>query len=1247
MKKLFFALLLVPFITLAQTSQEKVWDLLLKNKREDARKLFDKELKKKKDSDVDLYVLDAIIDQELGQLLFDDSFVKGFVKFPESKYYLYPLWYRPFVVGNVKAEGFDEYSYKKMDFLASQPQYENDIHLVYLKSLFDRRRRNDAGANDMVAKIAPITKWQYCGVFENLNGSGLETDYEPEYYAKNDKTFNANSNGIINWYNPAVPQTGAVHYYFNENEYGNGIIYAQTFIKSSEDKTVVLHFSAAGPLKIFVNDTEIYANDKISDCDINAYQLQFNLKKGINRLMLKSSLDGSGDYFFASLRDAKQLPVTGVEYYDTYMPYNKNTLAELAPQELALEFENYFEEKLKKQPNNPLYALLLFSAYSNNGKDEKSYQAIEKLSEKYPASSLINTNLSQYYSHLGDNNRQEEIKKNMMLADEGYYVSVITKFADGDFAKDSNLSELEKYKQKALQLKSSYFALLFDYIIALRNSDIDLSFKKLDEFMAATHNNEMYKLLFSGLYASFKNDKDKTVSILQDLVKDREYMEAENMLVSYLNSMNRKDEVKHIVEERIKKYPGYNTYYSDAITLVNNDNQYQKAVDYADLALKNFPYSFRNMEKKGKAYNSLKNTKEAEKLFRQALTYNSGDTELRKTLYDITKVPDEIEQVATKDIYQLIKQRRNSKLSSDYGVNLLLDEYIVHILPEGGRKMKTTLVYEVIAESGVEEMKEYNLGNYTNLIKSEIVKPDGSLAPGEDNGGTIVFTNLKVGDVIYVQYESTSNNYGRFYKDFNFGYHFNGNYPCLESIFGIIYPQQQQFATKQSNINIVPKSKKIGNNNYIVWEQKNIPALPLHEDYSPSYYDTVGKIFVSSIKSWSDISNWYADLVKKNMKLENEALKAYNKIFPNGTTGLTEDQIAYTIYKFIEETVTYSSLDFRQSGYVPQKPAKTVSTKLGDCKDVSTLFVAMATKAGLKANLVLVSTNDNGIKSPLLPAIDFNHCIVKVMLNGKEQFLELTDRYLPYKALPNSLYKANALVISFDKAENEKNELINVPFTNALNTVTSTACTINIDDAAKKFDVVSTVSGSNKAYYNELFSEATTADVRKKDLEKNIADNLGKVIVLEDNKVVENDRFQPQIKYAVKFSVSEKLQSVGSLKIFEVPYLDKVYTRNIITADKRNFDINYVNYENANRYVTEVTINLPEGKKFIEVPKNHTLNFKGHNYNLTYETVKPGTLKVTRTVDVTWDNVSTTEYPLFKKYVEEVLAAEEEIVGFK
>jgi uncharacterized protein YlaN (UPF0358 family) len=76
-------------------------------------------------------------------------------------------------------------------------------------------------------------------------------------------------------------------------------------------------------------------------------------------------------------------------------------------------------------------------------------------------------------------------------------------------------------------------------------------------------------------------------------------------------------------------------------------------------------------------------------------------------------------------------------------------------------------------------------------------------------------------------------------------------------------------------------------------------------------------------------------------------------------------------------------------------------------------------------------------------------------------------------------------------------------------------------------------------------------------------------------------------------------------------------------------------------------LNVPEGKKFTEVPENKTFTYKNHNYSISFELVKPNSLKIVRIVKTPWDNITVAEYPAYKKYLEEVLSTEEQVVGFK
>lgn len=1248
MKKqlILFVLLCTNFIY--SQDYTNVLNLLIDNKRDEARKLFDKQFDKTKTANIDLLFLDAFIDEESGKIDFDETLIKNLEKLPNSENFIAPFINRSLILTDVSKGICNDLTYKKIDFLASSPKFKNLAIIKYRKAIFERIRLRHEESLKSFNALGAIDQWQFCGVFENLNSSGLDIEYEPELYAKNDKLFDANSNGKIGWYNPKEAQAEGYYFFANESEYGNGIIYAQTFIQANEKKDYILSFGANSGLKIFLNDKEIYVNPDIKRTNLDAYSIKIVLEKGNNRLLFKLELENGGDYFSAQIKNSDATNATDLKFINTFQPYSVSLSEGSNTEEIKLNYEQYFDDLVKKFPENILYRLFQFTAYESNCKKTEAFEAIEGLDKKYPNSSFIASYFLRYYNLLGDEvQKRQEILKNIENNDIDYYLSTLNKLTDKDWLTNTSILEIEKFRDRSKQYKQKYCELMFDFILASRKADIDGMFKSLNDLNDNSYNNEKIKILTASLYFKLKNDKIKSISLLEEISKEKFINEVDNLLISYYNDLNKKEEIKKIVTDRITNFPYLNTFRNAYITILTNENQYDKALELIDENLSYFPYSFSDLEKKGNIYSLLKKDKEAEKYIRLSLGHNSGNGELRKQLYDITKTPDEIEEVATKNIYKLANERKNSKLKSDYGVVTLLDEYIVNILPEGGRKAKCTLLYEITSESGIEEMKEYSLDLDNTILKSEIIKSDGSLVPAEKGDDTLVFSNLKVGDVIYIQYESHENPTGRFYKDFNIACYFDSKYPSTEAIFALIHEANVNYITDYSNGTILSTTKKAGNKIYTIWKRNNIPAISLLESYSPDFNDLTNIVRVGTVKSWKEISNWYADLVKKSLKTDKITKTVFDQIFPNGFQSFSQEEIAKKIYAYIETNINYSSLDFRQSGYVPQKPSKTITTKLGDCKDVSTLFVALAQYAGLKSNLVLVLTNDNDSNSMRLPSKDFNHCIVKTNIDNKDIFLELTDKFLPFRALPISLYKANALVISFDKTINENASLINIPFDNAIQNVTKTNSIVTIDEKSKSFINTHTVQGSNKAYYNEIFAASTTDDVRKNEFEKDFNKRLKKVVSLQSVKLLSNDFFEKGITFETKFSISESLQKVGSLKITEIPFIDNAYTRDIISTETRKFDIKYIDYENNNQYESEVILNIPADKSFSEIPENKTLNFKNHKYSITYDLINKNSLKVIRKVSIPWDNIATTEYLEYKKFVESVIEAEEQIVGFK
>jgi Flp pilus assembly protein TadD len=116
----------------------------------------------------------------------------------------------------------------------------------------------------------------------------------------------------------------------------------------------------------------------------------------------------------------------------------------------------------------------------------------------------------------------------------------------------------------------------------------------------------------------------------------------------------------------------------------------------------------------------------------------------------------------------------------------------------------------------------------------------------------------------------------------------------------------------------------------------------------------------------------------------------------------------------LHRTVRYTGVEFGESSLVPQFPAETLKRKYGDCKDKSTLLVAMLRAAGIPAKLVLLQTGPGLDSNPDLPGMgEFDHAIVLVPASGSDPdlWIDATASYTQVGSLPLMDYGRWALIV--------------------------------------------------------------------------------------------------------------------------------------------------------------------------------------------------------------------------------------------
>jgi hypothetical protein len=101
------------------------------------------------------------------------------------------------------------------------------------------------------------------------------------------------------------------------------------------------------------------------------------------------------------------------------------------------------------------------------------------------------------------------------------------------------------------------------------------------------------------------------------------------------------------------------------------------------------------------------------------------------------------------------------------------------------------------------------------------------------------------------------------------------------------------------------------------------------------------------------------------------------------------------------------------------------------------------------------------------------------------------------------------------------------------------------------------------------------------------------------------------------------------------------------TKDDRQFPLEYWQYENADEYETRVTIEVPAGAHFIDLPKGESYTFRNSTYSIQYIPAGPRKLTIVRKAALQRDDISPAEYKAMKDFFGKIVKAESKYIAYK
>ena len=792
-------------------------------------------------------------------------------------------------------------------------------------------------------------------------------------------------------------------------------------------------------------------------------------------------------------------------------------------------------------------------------------------------------------------------------------------------------------------------ASLYESLIDLyeKRNEMDKAGNEKQNALEKYPNNERIVLYKYRMVLNGTKDIRRANDILTKYLKERLSLNVIDLLIEGDLKVGNKADAEQLIKKEISIKPSDPSYYLKLARYYYEIKNNDKALAAMNNCISLCPYKGWYYYGTGLIYEAMGNKEFARKMVKLSIQYSPSNSDAREKLRSLQsqkKLKDYFKQNDAIQIYQ--NARKNTDYKSEDVVCLLNDHRQIVYPEQGAGEEQIEKLLLINSQSAISTFKEfyipYNSFSQKLIIdKVELLKPDGNKVPAERQKGNCVFSSLEVGDAIHIYYRLENNYEGKLSEHFWNEMIFNNIYPTEVSRFSLIVPENKKFQTFVSCSDVSHTDTTIDGYRVLSWELDNLPKIKpeVSMDFSP-----FKKLIVTYIPDWHYVANWYTDISFHKTRAKFEVQEMV-KLLMSGHENDGDLEKARIIYNYIEKNYNYSSVSFLQSAFTPQSATRTYTTKLGDCKDLSTLFVSMTREAGLNTNLILVRTNGAGPDNMELPSIGFNHCIAQLHSDNKDYLIEMTSNFLPFAAIPSSDYHAIGLPIPYRSDAAPLGTLQKLSSTNRPANANVRTTTIEIDGDNAVVHRTVNKTGVEAAGIRANYRDADV-EQRLKNLTTSVHKEFNKEITIQNMKMDHLKDLNDTVHLEYDVDVSHFSSELLGMKVFRLPWTDANMVENLFSLSERKLPLNLKSLSYISYLTEQIEVAIPTGKKLAERPKDVHLTDSVFDYSLTFE-VTANKLVAVRNIKVLKDSVAPEDYTAVRDIANKISQADQMDLALK
>lgn len=1139
-----------------------------------------------------------------------------------------------------------------------------------------------------------VSDWNWCiaGPFDNMQGSGFVEPTAVETGAFDPATVYKNENGVeFSWLQRRLRDPGAsVSFQLLPRQNGLATYYANTFLTVPTARQVQLGVFRNTPMKIWLDDQLLAELDRnFMPGDWDGETLVFDLPAGTHRLLVKLSefpedqadtpialefaesvnLAEEGTY-----RRSKQLnaynyagqqsaafrirltdPATGSLFSDittAYQGHYQTMPAALHPVYRSRPYLNHFLQQAESGEVWNLY--LLSKAFIKTGANEEAEAYFAAYKFRHPNSAFARYLLAKCFDANGKSERAEALLSEMDTVATPTFAEYYNRFQK--INKDQEEVKFVSALEQLLGISPSNWEIMNTYLDFLKEKGRKEQVKNWVSDFLKYNNTEKWKKRLE-TYLKDESYKPETFKPLSDKQRLKNFKTAKNELkkrfsseyylqvLDYYKYKEQENDVLATYDEVLAAFP-WETYFAlEKANYLFEKERTTEALVLLTKMLHEEPYSKEIYELMGDIAIEQKNEAEALRCYRQAEKISGENARYSGLREKVEKLDNRKKYTGYFQPVSLTEVAKNQAGAGAYAdeeaIVLLFSVQNTYLKEENKIESSRKAVIRILSEAGAKNWTEADLRQIGQIDAAKVLKRDGSITSPELGYGMAVFKNLQAGDVILVEGTMEMGVSEELAGDFWDIQIPTWQVPVLRATTELLAPADLQLQFASNRISATPSAvRDTGSFRHYTWEWQHIPKIET-EEAMPETYDNFAWLMMGSMPNWAPVVHWYERQTYCRTEPNYEVLEKARQIV---RPGMTEEEIVEALHTFIVREINYSYVPFLNNNYVPKKPGETISGKVGDCKDVATLMIALLREHNIPAWYTLVSTHSFSNREMRPVVYAFNHAIVAYELKDKQlRFADLTTDYFPTGILPSGDSDAWGLVIR--PGETQLRRLPNHTLDPAVTRVEIDATATLDPEGNLQVDLRTVHYGAAAGHWRELLQRANVVD-RRKLLSDYFSGGVLTHLNLNEFECENLDSINAPLRSSLQITAYNQLDHVSDLYIMPLPLPLSSPTQKALFSAKRYNDLDLDALFELAPVRETVDLILPKGYALAEMPADQHFSSVFGDYDLSFEKTANG-LRVRREVDFKQRFVEHDDFQELKKFYLRMLDADDLLLALK